>query len=74
MRQINLEEIRYRCKELRKIAGYEVCYETDDKIWISKDDLDWLVDEVEDSYAIKMRQIARYNIDSKGGYYYFPKS
>ena len=74
MSQIKLEDIRYMCKQLRKIAGYEVCFEEEDKIWIDQKDLDWLVDEVEDSYAIKLRQDSKYSIDFKGGYYYFLKS
>jgi len=74
MSHIKLEDIRYMCKQLERIAEYKVCYETKDKIWINKEDLDWLVDEVEDSYATKLRKFAKFNIDFKGGYYYFLKS
>ena len=73
MNQKELEEIRYKCKELQKIAEYQVCFETDEKIWIDQKDLDWLADEVEDSYAIKLRENAKFNIDFEGGYYYFLK-
>jgi len=68
-----IQEIREMCKQLEKIAEYKVCYETEDKIWIGKDDLDWLADEVEDSDAIELRKRSKFNIDSEGEYYYFLK-
>ncbi|ARQ96679.1 hypothetical protein CCL45_gp57 [Sulfolobus islandicus rod-shaped virus 5] len=74
MSQEEIQDIRYMCKQLERIAGYTICFETDDKIWIDQKDLDWLADDEADSYAIKLRKIAKFNIDFKGGYYYFLKS
>jgi hypothetical protein len=77
--KLTRKQIEEMCWKIEKTATLEygeetvICNFTNDgkRVWIDAKDLDWIVDDLQDSTAKKLRKIMKYSIDFQGGYYYY---